>query len=156
MPLGINDVDDLKAEALIQEIESAFKERAYPGDQNIARESVGDDSCEDNWVADCFRGKRWQDIRWESILSASNLDPQAFIFFLVPEAFAYYMPALLKIALRVNEAPELAESLQFALTPDMDRNSTLWKWQQDRMKIFTHKERAVIDKAVNDITKRLD
>ena len=115
MPHSINQ--------LRREIKGAFSDRVYPGDSRIAYIAEGDPDYEGSQVGRFFCGKNWQDVSWQSILAESELDSNAFLFFLTVDGFAYYLPAFLHDALDLDLALELAESTCFALCPPSDWGS---------------------------------
>ena len=100
-----------------QEIDAAFAARPYPGDDFVAIQRPDDPSYEGHEVARFFRGKDWRDFTWESAMACSELDRNAFMFFLTPQGFAYYLPGFLKESLDLDVALDLASSLCFALDP---------------------------------------
>ena len=134
-------------EALRREIDSAFAERAHPGDERIALHRDDCPGYEGNDVARFFRGKDWREVTWESIVSDPNLDPNAFSFFFTPEGFVYYLPALLKLALDLDTSLQPAESLCFALKPPGDwAGEEVTKQLEHKLELLTPTEkRAVVD-----------
>lgn len=105
-------IDELR-----DEIHAAFAARAYPGDEQLALEAQGDPTYEGNQVGRFFRGKDWREVTWQAILADRELDPNAFMFFLTPEGFVYYLPAFLHEALDLDTALDLASAVCFALRP---------------------------------------
>ena len=142
--------------ALPQEIEHAFKERTYPGDNEIVQEATGDPGYEGNRLAIHFKGVNWQDLDLKTIISSGTLDPATFIYLLTPAGFAYYMPAFLLWSLDVDSAPGLAETLMFSLTPSVGKDSEDWEWKQEHMTIFNQQERDAIKHAYDYILPQLE
>jgi hypothetical protein len=142
-------------ESIVSNIDAAFAKRAYPGDTNITQEAPGHPEHEANSIAKFFRGKRWQDVTWKSIAGNPDLDPHGFVFLLTPEAFAYYLPAFLKESLTADRAPELAESVLFALAQYDDCDASQRRRADERMALFDDKERAVIKRALERIAARM-
>jgi len=105
-----------EAEALRREIRAAFAWRPYPGDGRLALPgpgSPGDDGVE---VARFFRGRDWRDVRLDALME-SELDPNAFLYFMDAEGFVYFLPAFLLASLDAGGGFDLGEPLAFRLTP---------------------------------------
>jgi hypothetical protein len=106
------------AQALRREIRTAFAGRTYPGDDRLAipgPDCRGDDRDD---VKRFFRGKDWREVRLDSLLDGSDLDPNAFLSFLSPEGFVYFLPAFLIESLHLaDDRFDLGEPLAFRLTP---------------------------------------
>lgn len=148
--MNVNEKD-----IIISGIKAAFAAREYPGDNNLAEESIGDPTYEGNCVANYFRGKSWENVTSASILADRTLDPHGFLYVLTPESFAYYMPAFLIEAMSTESAPDLAETLIFALSPADDKNPQVALWKNEHMKLFTKDELEVIEKAYDYINGKL-
>lgn len=66
-------------------------------------------SVEAKQVQDFFAGRRWQEITFESLQNDYVGDGGACLWFMTPEAAAYYMPAYLRIAaLQYEQADSIA------------------------------------------------
>lgn len=78
---------DSDAVRLKKEIEAAFTDVPYPGDENLARST----NPEDLDAAKFFKGVKWRD--WKDRPS-ELLSPKinGYLFFLSPAAFRYYLP----------------------------------------------------------------
>lgn len=142
--------------ALIEEIEQAFAERAHPGDDRIV--AFGEDQCsEDSRLGRFLKATSWQDFDYHSLVATYGIDPSAFLYLLEPDAFAYYMPAFLIQALDLDAAPDLAESLHFALAPTTEADGEqVARWKRDHLAPFNARERRVIDKVYRFLDERLD
>ncbi|MCZ6619706.1 MAG: hypothetical protein O7E57_16420 [Gammaproteobacteria bacterium] len=149
-------MSELDRADLRREIQFSFSGRVYPGDDHITRET-SDESSEHHRVAQFFRGKSWHDVDYASLL-AGDIDPSGFLYVLSPEAFAYFMPAFLREALDVNSAPELAETIHFALSApsEVEMQSSVGKWKQDHMAPFDEQELTIIHKVYRYLDARLD
>lgn len=143
-------------EEIIKEIENAFSNREYPGDDKIASVAIGDPTYDGNRVAEYFKGKTWKEIKWQSILASRALDPHAFLYYFTPEGFAYYMPALLIEALDVDFAPDLVESLLNALSPSNGSKDSIREWKELHMSPFNKKELLAIKNAYDYIYKKFN
>ena len=85
------DSDTLKLKA---EIEAAFADVAYPGDDNLVETRIP----EDLDAAAFFKGIKWQDWKEKPGQLLGTL-PQGYLFFLSPAAFRYYLPLYMIFAL---------------------------------------------------------
>ena len=83
--------------AIIRQIQDAWRDVAYPGDDKIFRR----DSYDDEDIANYFGGTTWQGHDPVKLRAHSS----AFTFF-TPEAFHYWLPAFLTAAI---ENPEEAD-----------------------------------------------
>lgn len=81
-------------EALKRQIVIAFADAQYPGDQNIGDSPPGY-VLESDQVVDFFRGKSWQQISYQDLVRNYKGDHRAVLHFMSPDAFRYYLPALL-------------------------------------------------------------
>jgi hypothetical protein len=109
--VAMPDIAELRVE-----IEAAFADRAYPGDERLAL-GGGCPGDESERVSRFFRGKDWREISPGAITEAEGLDRHAFVFFLSSEAFTYYLPALLRFALDPDDPLDMAETISWKLTP---------------------------------------
>ena len=96
-----DDADKGLAEA----IDSAFAGRAPPDPSRL----VGSDSLEARRVRDFFAGKPWRSITLHSLQRDYVGDGSACLWFMTPEAVAYYLPSYLRItALQFEAADSIA------------------------------------------------
>ena len=110
----------------------------YPGDDAIAYDQSGG-HLECAQVAEFFRGKRWKDVTLAALRSYRG-DASACLAFMSPEAFRYYLPAYMLIALDdYAEADVIADSALNMLTPGELRES----WNE-RAKGFSQRQREAI------------
>ena len=101
---------------LREEIHAAFAWRSYPGDDHLALPGPGCPGDDREDVGRFFRAKDWREVTLAAI-TESDLDPNAFLFFMSAEAFVYYLPAFLTESLAVVDGFDLGEPLAFKLTP---------------------------------------
>lgn len=103
------------AAPLLREIEEAFADVQYPGDDHlVAPSSLA--SAEGQHVLESFRGRDWRSLSLQELRHHAES-----IFLLAPEAFRYYLPAYLSAAAaHLEEADVIPEDLIFALTPPGD------------------------------------
>jgi hypothetical protein len=87
--------------ALMKRVRAAFAVVPYPGDDNIA--SAG--ALEPAAIAADLRGKDWRDLK------GVDFDYGSAPSFLTPEAFRYYLPALLLNLLEDYDSPTYFDSL---------------------------------------------
>jgi hypothetical protein len=102
--------------SLRERIEEVFAHRAKPTEVVVVTSPYEMDS--DLRQALWFADHDWRDIAWEDWQEHSNA-----IFFLAPEAFAYYLPSLLLLsAENPRESLTAADSLinQLDRSPDME------------------------------------
>lgn len=99
---------------LVQEIEAAFTDTQYPGDNAIVPLYENQPHCpECAGLANNFRGKTWRSISLETLAwERSSLPP------FTDQAFQYYLPAFLRAALLHRlETDTLWENIFYTLTP---------------------------------------
>lgn len=134
--------EDLRAR-IEQQIESAFADTPYPGDDLIGKSTADD-------VVRAFRGTHWRDLPLKQIIDY-GMDLQA----LTPEGFRFYLPAFLLALLRYyGQVNTLPISLMHSLAPP---DPTLYlKYQEkqsphnsvsdflSRVSVFTLREKAAI------------
>lgn len=104
------------AEKLRGNLIRAFSGRAYPGDDRIAETRPWISEYEGNRVAGYFKGKRWQDLSYQKLRSEYTADPAACVHFMADDAFRYYLPGFLTMALDLNEAGDVADAICGTLT----------------------------------------
>ncbi|MGH7208827.1 MAG: DUF6714 family protein [Nitrospiraceae bacterium] len=139
-----------KALKLKEQVRSAFADVPYPGDKNIVQGS----SLEAKEIESFFKGKRWEEITLESLKTNPPMDSSAGLSFMTKEAFQYYLPAYLMIAIdHKSEADVIPEFTIRALCipeipkPDRDRYHL-------RVENFTAAQRRAI-KAVLEYVREL-
>jgi hypothetical protein len=150
-----------KAEELRQQIEAAFAETKYPGDDRLVYDNTGD-HLECNEVAAAFRGRDWRQLSQDILRRHSQS-----LFFLTPEAYRFYLPAYLNAAtLHYDEADTIPGSVVFSLIPPSDARDA--RAYQRRIEGFTQAQRKAIrsfleflkqnhtgDDALGDVDKAL-
>jgi hypothetical protein len=126
-----------EAEELRQQIETAFAEVEYPGDDRLVYDTSGD-HLECNEVAAAFRGKHWKEIPLDTLRYHSSG-----IFFLTPEAYRFYLPAyLIAGSLHYDQADLIPDSVVSSITPPSDeRNFDVY---QRRMEGLTPPQRKAL------------
>lgn len=103
------------AESLRREIEGAFADAKYPGDDKLVYDDSGG-HLECNEVATAFKGKQWKEVPLDVLRYHS-----AGLFFFTPEAYRFYLPAyLIAAALNYQDVDTLPGSLIFSLIPPAD------------------------------------
>ncbi len=119
-------------------ISEAWSDAPYPGDDAIAYDQSGQ-HLERAQVAEFFRGKRWKDVTLAALRSYRG-DASACLAFMSPEAFRYYLPAYMLIALDdYAEADAIADSALNMLTP-----GELREYWNERAKGFSQRQRGAI------------
>ncbi len=136
-------------EQICSELEVAFANRPYPGDDFIADTAEGDPSYEGNDAAEFFKGMDWKDFSWSEDWAYPD-----FFAFLTPKGLAYYMPGFLKASLLdFDQAFEVTQTVCFALTPIETweqpelvkmRSDDLLQHQKNKLDEFSQQERIAI------------
>lgn len=127
----------LNAEELRHEIEAAFAETKYPGDDRLVYDNSGD-HLECNEVAAAFRAKEWRELSVDMLRRHSQS-----LFFMTPEAYRFYLPAYLIAALLdYDKADTISDSVVFSLIPPSDDRDA--ESYRQRMQGFTSAQRQVI------------
>jgi hypothetical protein len=100
---------------MIQEIDKAFKDTPYPGDDRIvtAYRDYEDESLSD------FVGKDWRDTGIDLLCPASCPNKHSSsLCFMTPEAFVYYLPAYMTVSVsHYEELDLLPNNVIYGLTP---------------------------------------
>jgi hypothetical protein len=132
------DSYDLRRREIVRDIEAAFADAPYPGDDNInLSEHFG--AAED--MIRCFKGRQWTEI------SAEELSDQRFaIFHFTPEAFRFFLPAYMRANLLVGpEVMDTAWELTFgSLAPPEEGDTEGAVRYMARMEKLTPAERAAV------------
>jgi hypothetical protein len=89
-------VEDLRDRIIAETIREAWVDATYPGDDQLAAST----SCcgEYGYVAEFFRGRHWRDVTLDT-LEAYPGPANACYAFMSGEAFRFYLPAFMLIAL---------------------------------------------------------
>lgn len=104
------DEIDLYRQELAQQVEIAFSDVPYPGDDNIAKSP---NTSLSSGISTLFVGKNWQEVPLSSLFQ-ERLSLGLF----TPEAFCYFFPAFLRaVLLHSDQMDTLWENLFFDLTP---------------------------------------
>jgi hypothetical protein len=132
----------MDAPAVKKQIEAAWANVPYPGDENLRDGS----SLEGQEVADFLRGKRWKDVTLTSLQSEYVGDGSACLGFLSPAAFRYYLPAYMLIAVdHYYNADVIADSAWSSLNPSYPEGTEMWLWWHERVCEFSSEQiRAIV------------
>jgi hypothetical protein len=107
----------MTADEVVRLIEQAWEGEPYPGDDRLAGKASYCPS-EYTYVAGFFRGKHWKDVTLEGLRSGYEGPPDACLAFMSAEAFRFYLPAFMLIAVRDYDRADMAgEAAIAALTP---------------------------------------
>lgn len=98
-----------------QQVVREFSGRRYPGDDRIGERDERYPDYEGHRVSAFFRGKDWREITYGSLRDHYPGDASACLHFMLDEAFRYYLPAFLLMALD-PQAYDMAEHVCFVLT----------------------------------------
>ena len=138
--------------ALVKRIHAAFAENRYPGDDHLTvylrRGRKFDETFQ------LLRGKTWQEMPVDDFISGDTPIPD-----LTPEAFHYYMPALLLAAL--DGCSDLAGALTFHFTPSFHEQLAR-QYEEDehrevfekRVALFTAEQRRIIADVLREFAHR--
>jgi len=129
----------IQPEELRKQIEDAFAEVAYPGDDQLVLDSSGY-HLECNQVAAVLKGKHWKQV-------PLDLLRQIALAALTPEAYRFYLPAFLVAgSLHYDEADLIPDSVVFSLLPPSDPHDIVVYGEIDkkRREIFTPAQRAAV------------
>jgi len=103
----LNHVATDSAADVARQVEEAFRDVPYPGDDHLTDGS----SMEALDVADFLRGRDWRDLRLDELVTN-----HASLFFMTPEAVRFYLPAYLTATLlHYNDADQIPGSVMFLL-----------------------------------------
>ena len=133
---------------LHDDIQAVFAHNQYPGDDRLTVYNV--DALEHDETRQLLLGCRWQDMPVVEFLSGDTPIPD-----LTPEAFHYYMPALLLAAVDPNsdDRGDVAHSVVFSLTPSNAFETGEFGYDdrdgfQQRMSLFTGPQREAMARAL--------
>jgi len=142
--------DELEAE-----IAAAFANVAYPGDDHLTVYAAEGRDYDETFKL--LRGKTWRDLPVAEFILGDTPIPD-----LSPEAFHYYMPALLLASIDESHdrSSDVASALAFYLSPSNARQ-TEGEFPYDvsetyncRMALFTKEQRAVIIRVLQEYRRR--
>jgi hypothetical protein len=126
MPQAPGNIEELR-----KQIEAAFGQARYPGDDHLVDDNSGYPGAESTDIAAAFRGKHWKDLPLETLRYFS-----AALSFFTPEAYHFYLPAfLITSALRYDDADILPGAVLFHLTPPGERYAD--DYYAQRLALFT-------------------
>jgi hypothetical protein len=129
-------VINMETGGLIKQIEIAFREEQYPGDDHLTQGS----SMEAVEVGDFLRGRSWQDLRLAEL--ARN---HASLFFMTPEALHYYIAAFLIASVRdYNDSDQVPSSLLSLLNPFALNDSDYRSRFRQRYDLFNSSQKDAI------------
>lgn len=90
--------------ALREQVARAFGPRAYPGDGALGINTPNCEWYEGEVVARFFKGRDWQGLTFADLFDAPDSPLGSIPAFMTADAFAYYLPAFLLMALDVDPA----------------------------------------------------
>jgi hypothetical protein len=146
---GMDEQSVKTEQELVAQIERAFADVAYPGDDGICK-GVTDEArrlgTEEANIEAVFRGRHWRDVPVENLSLYS-----ATLSFLTPEAYRFYLPAYMLAVIRL--APEAIKrfprsgdiegSLLFSLEPATD-HTALQDFVHERIDPLTSEQKAAV------------
>ncbi len=102
---------------VLKAIEEAFRAAPHPGDEHFAGQ-VSQCPSEYSYVADYFKGKHWKDITLDGLQKDYPGPHDACLSFMSPEAFRFYLPSYMVIAITEEGSGDTAtEAAVNALRP---------------------------------------
>jgi hypothetical protein len=107
----MTDQGETNADRVVAQIERAFADVVYPGDDHLVYDASGY-HLEAAEIATAFRGRHWRDVPLATLKRESSG-----LFFMTPAAYRFYLPAYLIAAIRAyDETDTLPGSVVFSLT----------------------------------------
>lgn len=145
----------MSSQSLVDAIRSVFADNAYPGDDRITLFNAEGRDYDETFKL--LRGRSWQVMPVAQFIQGDTPIPD-----LTPEAFRYYMPALLLAAIddQFYLNTDVASSITFFLSPQGAR-CTEGEFPYDdvdnynrRLSLFTEPERDVIVRVLQELRSR--
>jgi hypothetical protein len=141
----------MSVHSLEDAIRHAFAENVYPGDEAITVYDPGGHDYDETYKL--LRGKTWEQMPVATFIQGDTPIPD-----LTPDAFHYYMPALLLASLAGDA--DVADSLAFYLSPAAARQ-TEGEFPYDdtenynrRLSLFTKVQREAIERVLLEFVAR--
>jgi hypothetical protein len=120
-----------RLDALKREIEEAFADVPYPGDDRI----IDHPDWEAEELLECFRGKHWKDLTHEDLFQNS-------LTFVDLDAYTFYLPAYLFAAL--DDYPR-ADHVVYGLCPTSpEKDAELFQWELRRYDRLDARQRQAV------------
>ncbi len=131
-------------ETVYEKIHESFDNIPYPGDKNIGAHPPG--VClETDAVVEFFHGKQWQDITLEELQEGYKGDASACLDFMTPDAYRFYVPAYMLIALsNYNDADVIADTAINSFIPPDESSDDMYQWWEQRIGGFLLEQREAI------------
>lgn len=133
------DQDEIR-EAICKEIEDAFSDSTYPGDDRIVDPI-------NNYGEGFETAKRLKGKGWKELWPISIYDGRFNLYYLAPEGFHFYLPAYMIASLCGQDGYEFTEFVIRNLAPgetEADKEAFMGK-----ARLFSSKQRAAIKTFVN-------
>jgi hypothetical protein len=112
-------------------------------------ELVSSNDPESEEVKAAFRGKTWQSLSLDLLLS--NREG---LYLLTPEAYRYYFPAYMTVSLKYFETADLLpHTVIFSLTLKAEENEKIRNYTSLRLRAFSLKELLAIEKYIEFMQK---
>jgi hypothetical protein len=121
---------------LIEQIERAFKDTVYPGDDRIV-ENPND--MESSRLRARFKGKHWTTVPLSTLIKDRSGLP-----LMTPEAFRFFLPAYMHASVVYPDAVDvIPENVVFHLTPPAERSANA-EWFRERIRGFSPEQMETI------------
>jgi hypothetical protein len=121
----------MRLEALQQQIEQAFVDVPYPGDDHIIDDPYDWEAAE---LLECFKGKHWKELSYEDLFQNS-------LTFVGLDAYSFYLPAYLLAAL---DDYERSDHVVYGLCPMSSEKPKLLQWQLRRYDRLNARQREAV------------
>ncbi|MCF2145864.1 hypothetical protein IQ276_005190 [Desmonostoc muscorum LEGE 12446] len=129
---------EIQSEKLILDIEKAFSNVEYPGDDEIVYDNTGY-HLECNEIKEVLKGKDWRSLSLDMLrYHAEGL------FFLTPEGYRFYLPAYLLASIRsYREADMIPTTIVHSLNAPQEQDSEMAPFSS-RISNFNQDQKTVI------------
>jgi hypothetical protein len=126
-----------RARVTKRQIQNAFAEILYPGDENLV---ASDDDPEGSEIAAAFAGRDWKEITTEQLRAHGYALP-----LFTPAAFRYYLPAyMIGCTDAYYDVGAALDGVIFNLTPPPQRSGWEWDHFWTRAQQFDNNQRDAI------------
>jgi hypothetical protein len=126
---------EINRQALVHQIEMAFSDSQYPGDDNLVKKPEHWESVK---IPKILTGKNWKAVSPEEIFELRfNLSH------FTPEAFCFYLPAYIISSLNKDYGGDIIEGVIFSLDPQEEQGDKRNEFLSKVEKLSTEQKAAV-------------
>jgi hypothetical protein len=123
------------AEQIVAQVRAAFADVALPATDELMNHHC----CECLETSAAFAGKPWQDLALEDLLAGRETA------LLTPEAWRYYLPAMITWCIRAPETVDvIQDNLVYQLAPPDPESRSVPEWFDARATGFSAEQRSAI------------